>query len=695
MDPIDLPILLAEDEIDKKFGTPLRFGFPFDVNYDLENSGNWETLQSGDRLWRLRIECPGAYSINLLYDDFHLPKGARFYIYSEDRSMVIGAFTSQNNKPEREFSTAPVKGDVCILEYYEPAGVEFPGSIKITTVVHAYYDMFSREFAAKAGFGSSGSCNNNVNCPEGAGWQDQKRGVAMILLSNGSRWCSGSLVNNTAEDLTQYFLTANHCLSGSANWIFMFNYESPGCTSTDGPTWMTVQGSTLRASSANSDFALVEIAETIPDSFSVYYNGWSTSNTAASSAVGIHHPAGDVKKISFEYDPLQHSGNYWRVTDWNDGTTEGGSSGSPLFNPDHEIVGQLYGGFAACNNDDWDEYGKFGVSWDAGANASSRLEDWLDPGNTGATSLAGLDATLLNFTATPTVGFEPLNVAFGGSSRQTITEWTWDFGTGDSAFIQSPNYVYNDPGVYGVSIQGITDTDDTLSFMRSDYIVVLADSLIGDTTNIVMPQTVVLEVSARNYAPVDYFKIPVEYSGDIGLKYDSMSTTGCRTDYFTDIVFIHSDNNNKRRTLRLRTALVNGSLPELAPGVGPIVRFYFTVQGTPTVGQSTSITFDGYVNGPTTYQPYFYGSLLDYQPRLVDGLVAFTSCCILRGDADHSGGVDISDLTYVVDYFFASGPNFPCPEEGNVDGFGTTDITDLTYLVDYMFNSGPPPPSCF
>ncbi|MDF1544758.1 MAG: PKD domain-containing protein [bacterium] len=692
---LDRPTLLAEDEIDKKFGTPLRFGFPHDVSYNLENSGVWETLPNGDRLWNLRLECPEAYSINLVYDDFHLPEGAKFYLYSEDRSMVIGAFTARNNKADRVFSTSPVKGDVCILEYYEPAEVDFPGTISISRIVHAYHNLFSRNFAEKAGFGSSGSCNNNVNCPEGAGWQDEKRGIAMVILSGGTRWCSGSLINNTREDLTQYFLTANHCLGSSNTWIFMFNYESPTCTDINGPTWMTVQGSVLRAANSNSDVGLVEITEQIPDSFNVFYNGWSRSNTPASNTIGIHHPAGDIKKISFDYDPPIHSGNYWRVVDWNDGTTEGGSSGSPLFNNSHLIVGQLYGGFAACENDEWDEYGKFGVSWDAGSSSSGRLKDWLDPDNLDSSTLSGLDATLLNFSATPSAGFEPLNVLFGGTSRQTVVDWSWDFGNDDSAFVQSPNYVYTAPGSYTVSLQGITDTDDTLSFVKSDYILVLADSLIGDSLAINNNDDIMIEVRARNYAPVDYFKIPLEYSGDISLTYDSMSTVGTRTDYFQDVTFIHYDIVGKRRTLRLRTSPTAGAVPELPPGEGVIVRLYFSIDGIPTAGQSTPILFDGYVNGPTTYDTWFYGSILDYQPRLASGEVLFASCCLLRGDADHSGAVDITDLTYMVDYFFAAGPVFICPDEGNIDGLGGVDITDLTYLVDYMFNAGPAPPACF
>ena len=41
--------------------------------------------------------------------------------------------------------------------------------------------------------------------------------------------------------------------------------------------------------------------------------------------VGIHHPSGDIKKISFDYNNASNSGNYWDVNNWEDGTTEPGS----------------------------------------------------------------------------------------------------------------------------------------------------------------------------------------------------------------------------------------------------------------------------------------------------------------------------------------------------------------------------------
>lgn len=408
---VDTDALLAEDELEQFKDVPLRFGAPFEVDYNMENSGTWERIPDGTNIWRLKIISQGAYSINLVYDYFEIPKGAKLFVYNEDKSMIIGAFTYHNNKEYQKFATGLVKGDVTIIEYIEPADVEFPGMISIERVVHAYRNLFSYEFAKEyLDFGSSGSCNNNVNCPEGDDWKDQIRAAAMILTGGGFRLCSGSLINNVRQDLTPYFLTANHCLGGEDTWIFMFNYESPSCDNIDGPTWMTVQGSSLKASVSFSDFGLLLLDEQPPDSYNVYYSGWSAVDTGADSCVAIHHPSGDIKKISFNFDKLTSTsylgtsagdGSHWRVDNWEDGTTEPGSSGSPIYDYNHRIVGQLHGGYASCTSITSDWYGKVSISWNYGSSASSRLKDWLDPDNTGVLVLDGIDGAGVKITHTP------------------------------------------------------------------------------------------------------------------------------------------------------------------------------------------------------------------------------------------------------------------------------------------------------
>ena len=384
---VDKEMLLAEDKIEMAKDVPYRFGTPFEVQYNLDNSGVWEDV-AGGRLWRLSIKSEDAYSINLLYDRYVLPEGAELFVYDQEMETVLGAFTSANNKIHETFSTSPTKGDVTILEYFEPGNAAFPGEIQINRIVHAYRDIFFNE---SRGYGDSGSCNNNVNCPEFDDWQNEVRAAAMILSSGGSRLCSGSLINNVRQDMTQYFLTANHCLGGESSWIFMFNYQSAGCSNQDGPTYQTVQGSTLLANSSASDFGLVRLTETIPESYDVNYAGWSAENTPPLNPVGIHHPSGDIKKITFDYDTgisdgwSGNDGSHWRVADWEDGTTEPGSSGSPLYDANHRIVGQLHGGEAYCAYNVNDYYGKVSTSWGYG------LKDYLDPDNTGLMLLDGID----------------------------------------------------------------------------------------------------------------------------------------------------------------------------------------------------------------------------------------------------------------------------------------------------------------
>jgi hypothetical protein len=393
---VDHAALLAEDEAAPK-DEALRFGAPLDRSIDLRRQGQRLELPDGGSLWRLRLTSPGALSLNLLYDDFALPPGARLFLYNDERSMLIGAFTDFNNKPGGQFATQPVAGDAVTLEYEEPATCPWPGRVRVCRVVHAYRDLLG---GAERDYGDSGSCNNNVACPVGDDWRTEIRAVAMILEGSGFRICSGALVNNTGQDMRQFLLTANHCLGGETNWIFMFNYQSPGCANQNGPTTDSVQGCVRRANLADSDFALLELSEAIPEDYRVVYAGWSNEDVAPTRGVGIHHPSGDIKKISFEDQALVSdrylgnqgvAGSHWRVIDWDDGTTEAGSSGSPVFDQNHHVVGQLHGGYASCTSQTSDWYGKFAMSWERGGAPATRLRDWLDPLDTGQTTLGPLD----------------------------------------------------------------------------------------------------------------------------------------------------------------------------------------------------------------------------------------------------------------------------------------------------------------
>jgi hypothetical protein len=248
----------------------------------------------------------------------------------------------------------------------------------------------------EAEFDAAGSCNVDVNCPAGDGWEDARRGVVQ-LLSGGFAFCTGSLINTTAGDCRPYVLTAAHCGAGPST-TFRFNYERPACESGTPPVGQTVTGATVLAGFSPSDFALLELSGDLPEEFDTFFNGWHRSFLVSDPSWTIHHPSGDVKKISRNDDPLISGifwgSNHWRVTDWEMGTTEGGSSGAPLFDSAGHIVGQLHGGNASCTNGNgWDEYGKLTASWSGGGTPATRLLDWLDPTGAGSTVLDGLDAT--------------------------------------------------------------------------------------------------------------------------------------------------------------------------------------------------------------------------------------------------------------------------------------------------------------
>ena len=457
MPAVDVNALLNEDKFESQFkDIPPRFGKPMNVNFGYTNSGTTEILPNGSRVWRVSIKSPGAISINLIFDRFYMPKRATFFVYNKDRSSVIGAFTEANNSPNGLFSTSPVYGEEIVLEYNAPSYVTEQPKINISTVVHAYKNIFN--FLKNKSYGNSGACNRNVICSEGDPYRDQIRSAVILLTSSNSRFCSGSMLNNARYDGTPFMLTANHCWdASSATWIIMFNYQAPTCPNQggDGPTNMTISGTTLCAKNDFSDFCLLRLSSKPPTSYNVYYSGWTKSNVPPTSGFGIHHPSGDVKKISFVTTPFTSAGwdtdpgdsSHWH-TNWavlpSTGLTtitEGGSSGSPIFDQNKRVVGQLHGGPSSCTaTDKWDYYGKFCQSWAHGTTAATRLKDWLDSANTGIIQIGGFDPNSGPLNAfnlqVPSPGVTITSIA--GSTTPVTFDWDtasaaasykWIFGT--------------------------------------------------------------------------------------------------------------------------------------------------------------------------------------------------------------------------------------------------------------------------
>lgn len=416
---LDMTKISKEEGENDGYDKPFRFGYPHKVNYDLNNSGTWFEMTNGDKLWQLNVVCPGALSVNFCYDKFWIPEGGKFFVYSKDKKHTIGAFTSRNNKGDRDnprgFATGLVYGDDVVLEYYQPKEITTNAIISIKNVIHGYRYINN----SKSGFNSAGDCMVNINCEEGQNWQIEKKAVARIIM-RGYNY-SGSLINTTNLSEEPFLLTANHCVdyfnkdalddSILDDCIFYWNYEAPGCLYNIEPDSISTSGAIVVANNEVSDFALLYLTEDPKtlSNYTPYYLGWNRSGLSGSPGVCIHHPKGDVKKIStvlsqpistFNQNYSEYSdGNHWRVL-WattqlgRHSTTEPGSSGSPLLTAEHKVIGQLHGGNSDCGDSisapDW--YGKFDVSWTGNNNSSiyRRLNCWLDSLNAGVQKMEGL-----------------------------------------------------------------------------------------------------------------------------------------------------------------------------------------------------------------------------------------------------------------------------------------------------------------
>ncbi|KGO92085.1 T9SS type A sorting domain-containing protein [Flavobacterium subsaxonicum] len=407
MPRFDLKALQEEDKInDARQDKPYRFGHELLVDHNLTNSGNWTTLPNGDKIWRIRYQSKGAQTLNFLFTDFYMPKGATLYLYNNEHTDLLGAYDEKQNNAERVLGTWLVKGDDIWIEYFEPAAQAGQGKLEIFKVIHGYRSMPPTTIDPEGGINASGDCNYDVECYiEGINSLKEisKKSVALIIVGN-SNWCTGSLVNNTSNDGTPYFLTANHCYSDPAEWAFMFNWINPnpqcatGLPSTsNAPNYhLTVSGATLKARREESDFTLVEITANLPDDWGLVWAGWDRTTTIPEFSYGVHHPAGDIMKVSVDYDaPTMYDGEapfgtVWDIAAWDIGGLQPGSSGSPMFDNNGRVRGQawyIYGN-PVCNGlsvgAQSSGYGRFNVSWDTGITPDARLKEWLDPQNTGA-----------------------------------------------------------------------------------------------------------------------------------------------------------------------------------------------------------------------------------------------------------------------------------------------------------------------
>ncbi len=374
---------------------PFKLAVPVSVNLDIANLINW-AFDKGYAYGKFTVKLNGALSSSINFDQFYLPEGTEMYVYNENGNMITGAVTENENNTNKNWGSWVYKGEFLTIEIKTPLASKEQLLLHSNNIAYGYKEVYTTKVG---GFGQSGACNINVLCPLGNGWEPERNSVALGISGDGAYTFSGSMITNTCDVNRPFFLTANHVytdvtpVQNVTNWRFTFQAWSATCTPSQNSDGVTYNGSTLRANWANSDFCLVELNNIPPANSGINYAGWTRSATPAQNATGIHHPSGDVMKISSAANPIAISSlagfpvnHHWQTT-WTQGVTEGGSSGSPLFDQNHRIVGQLTGGPSICGGSALrDYYGRFDLSWTGGGTNATRLSNWLDPSNSGATA---------------------------------------------------------------------------------------------------------------------------------------------------------------------------------------------------------------------------------------------------------------------------------------------------------------------
>lgn len=409
--PFNTDSLLAIDALPGNRIGGLKFAHTLFTDLSPENAGVTFTVGDSLWVWKVGVRSPGAYSLNVLFSEFNLPDGARVFLYNTDRSTVLGAFTNQNRPDGGEFSVAPVEGEALTIEYQEPINAAFRGRIRVTEVNHDYLGLFR----AGTRFNQLNlPCLPDVSCDPAL--EALSRSTCLLII-NGNTYCTGTLLNNTANDGKPYVLTASHCLQNNAAYgsrlIAYLNYHSPRCNpAIRGAEAFSLSGSQTRALSNEVDFALLELNELPPADYRPYLAGWTTDtvNTAA-PYLNMHHPWGETLKYSLEADSLVPAnwtgindgitrGNHWRVLRWEIGHTWYGSSGSPLFDKHQRLCGALTGGDSGGSTGCdtvyvGDFFFRFHKAWDQFPDSSKQLKHWLAPGltdtNRRVIALDGLD----------------------------------------------------------------------------------------------------------------------------------------------------------------------------------------------------------------------------------------------------------------------------------------------------------------
>lgn len=418
-------------------------------------------------IYRLIIHSDEAKSINLIFSPISLPDGARMFLSRPDGFEIYGAYTKESLAGD-VFATTPVSGDKILIQCEVPIDMADQFDATISSVNSGF-----RSLRLLPALGKATDCEEDAVCDD-YGLEKQRRAACLIII-NGMRFCTGSLIAVNENNRESFVLTSSHCLwdnSGNIDTlyakrsIFYFGYESPICDAGIVGTYeKSVSSSQIIRVNQEKDMALLKLSKRPPVDYMTYESGWNKSISPRGPLVCIHHPNGDLKKINFsEDDPMPSSfeedyftpDSHWKIRQWKSGVTERGSSGSPLYDSEGLIIGALSGGESTCASQGNDDFWRLYKTWDGDKNEIKNLGSALDPTRSGITRLDGRETY-----------DDPCVLLKNFDKGDDLNEpyYSGDYATGHNGFgldefaekFESP---YEHTFIHGVSFVPITGTYD-------------------------------------------------------------------------------------------------------------------------------------------------------------------------------------------------------------------------------------------
>lgn len=373
---VDTDMLLAEDELtasDKSI--PMRFASAIPVTFSESNSGKWTNLHNGDRIWMLGLESSGAFSLGVSFSNFHIPEGAKLFVYTENHQDYIGPLTHRDNRINQAMSLPPIAGSKIIIEYYEPYAFRGDGEFIISSIAHGYRSLKDQNIE------QAFPCIHDLEIsPANNDLLDASSSVLMMIVDNGQRIATASLINNTSNDGTPYVVTAQSALMGlPAGWVFLFDVAGTGCYNSNSICWSrAICGAQIIETDFEHGVSLLKLRGNPEKNWTAYFSGWNINElgedqqflTCIQNAFGLPQTiaeyVGTVEEIEWKNKTV------FQLSDWSNGQTFKGAIGSPVFDADMNLIGIYIGGDGNCNEAGQEYFASIKSSW-------NNFEEFLNP----------------------------------------------------------------------------------------------------------------------------------------------------------------------------------------------------------------------------------------------------------------------------------------------------------------------------